>query len=334
MNALGSFSFDLAGTEASDLEAGAPASPNLGLLHAELERRRNAPAVDDAQPLSFHAADGRRLEGRLFTPSQASQGGILIGGATGVPQGFYSAYARWLAQQGWTVLSFDYRGIGKSLHGPLAEDQARMRDWGRLDLPAALEALAQRVPAGPLHLIGHSVGGQMIGLMPNHARLDRAVMLASGFGYWGNMGTAYGTLVRILVTVLGPLLYRLLGYAPNRAMGWGEDLPRGVAEDWFRWCRRPDYYAELLAEHRQTVFADVQLPLLSLRFSDDPIATAANVEAQLGVYRAAKITRQTVYPEAFGRRQIGHLHFFSSKMPESLWRLPLDWFTSPHRSPS
>lgn len=309
-------------------------SPNLPLLHAALDRPLPFTRADAGCALRFTAADGRPLEGRLYAPTAPGRGGILIGGATGVPQGFYAAYATWLARHGWTVLSFDYRGIGRSRQGPLARDPARMRDWGQLDLPAALDALADRVTRGPLHLIGHSVGGQMLGLMPNHARLSGAVMLASGFGYWGHMAPAYGSLVRLLVSGLGPLSYRLLSYAPNRALGWGEDLPRGVAEDWFRWCRRPDYYADLLAERGLQHFDHVQLPVLSLRFSDDPIATAANVEAQLAVYRAADLTRLTVHPQDHGRQHIGHLHFFSSKMPESLWRLPLDWLTSTAAGPT
>jgi predicted alpha/beta hydrolase len=329
-------------------------SPNLGLLHAALglttdesvagradlpsatpwewgERSRRSLAVPDAavRRLRFPATDGRVLEGRLFQPEERAIGAILIGGATGVPQGFYAAYARWLSRQGWAVLTFDYRGIGLSREGPLALDPARMRDWGRLDLPAALDTLAHWVPERPLHLIGHSVGGQMLGLMPNHHRLSRAVMLASGFGYWGNMAPMYGTMVRALISGIAPALYRLLGYAPNRAMGWGENLPRGVAEDWFRWCRRPDYYAELLAEQGRSRFDDVRLPVLAMSFSDDPIATEANVAAQLALYSAADVTRLRLRPADFERSRIGHLHFFSSKMPETLWRLPLDWLSSP-----
>jgi predicted alpha/beta hydrolase len=327
-------------------------SPNLGLLHAALGLYSDEPGVSrlssptqweglerspqslaapaaEAQCLRFRAADGRELEGRLFQPRERAIGAILIGGATGVPQRFYAAYARWLSRQGWAVMTFDYRGIGLSREGPLSQDPARMRDWGRLDLPAALDTLALWVPERPLHLIGHSVGGQMLGFMPNHHRLGSAVMLASGFGYWGNMAPGYGAMVRALISVLGPVLYRLLGYAPNSAIGWGEDLPRGVAEDWFRWCRRPDYYAELLAQQRRSYFDDVRLPVLAMSFSDDPIATEANVTAQLALYSAADVTRLRLRPAEFERSHIGHLHFFSSKMPETLWRLPLDWLSKP-----
>lgn len=303
-------------------------SPNLPLLLAALEPRPQTEVRERA--VSFPAADGRLLQGQLFQPTGAARGALLIGGATGVPQRFYAAYARWLARHGLWVLSFDYRGIGRSRSLPLARDPARMRDWGRLDLPAALDWLAAAAPGLPLYLIGHSVGGQMLGLMPNHARLSRVVMLASGFGYWGHMSPLYGRLVRILVSALGPALYRLLGYAPNSRIGWGEDLPRGVAEDWFGWCQRPDYYAELLADLPGQRFGGVTQPVLSLSFSDDPIATHANVSAQLACYPRAQLSRLTVQPRTYGLARIGHLHFFSARMPEALWRLPLDWLLSPN----
>ena len=300
-----------------------PASPDLPLLHDAIERR----AVPERQIASdtIVCTDGRRLDARVYRPLGALRGAVLIGGATGVPQRFYAAYARWLASHGLLTLTFDYRGIGASRITPLSQDPARMRDWGQRDLPAALDHLDRLAPGLPIDFIGHSVGGQMLGLMPNQSRIRRAVMIASGFGYWGNMAPAYGAMVRALISSLGPALYRLLGYAPNRRIGWGEDLPRGVAADWFTWCQRPDYYAELLADRGITRFDDCTQRVLSLSFSDDPIATTANVSAQLQRYPRVALTRITVQPRDVGLRRIGHLHFFTARMPERLWRMPLDF---------
>ncbi|HEX4872655.1 MAG TPA: alpha/beta fold hydrolase [Nevskiaceae bacterium] len=303
------------------------ASPDYPQLLAEwlTPAERAESLASRAQALSFVTDDGRTLRGQLFHPLGERRGGILIGGATGVPQGFYRAYAGWLAGRGYTVMTFDYRGIGDSRDRPLAQDPARMRDWGLQDLPAALEVLAEQVGGAPLALIGHSVGGQMIGAMPNHGRLRAAVQIACGLGYWRGMPAAYGAMVYALIAGLGPLLYRRLGYAPNSRIGWGEDLPRGVAEDWFRWCQRADYFAELRTPEQPLYFDAVRLPLLSLAFTDDPIATAANVEGLLGFYPQAAIERRRLAPAGLGLRSIGHLQFFSRRMPEALWRQPLDW---------
>lgn len=299
-----------------------PASPDLPLLHDAIERRLLPPTRVETHAVLCE--DGRVLDARVFRPVGSLRGAILIGGATGVPQYFYGAYARWLAARGLLTLTFDYRGIRGSRLQPLRDDPARMRDWGLLDLPAALGHLHELAPALPIGFIGHSVGGQMLGLMPNHRLVHRAVMLASGFGYWGNMSPLYGSMVRALVGGLGPALYRRLGYAPNARIGWGDDLPRGVAADWFRWCQRPDYFAELLQAQGRDRFDDVRQPLLALGFSDDPIATPKNIAAQLRLYANAQLTRRILSPAEVGLRRIGHLHFFSPRMPETLWRIPLD----------
>lgn len=310
-----------------------PHSPLLDELHAALERR-DASAGCTSQQATFRAADGRPLQGRLLRPRHPAKAALLLGGATGVPQRFYARYAEWLAAQGFTVLTFDYRGVGASRDRPLAQDDARMRDWGLLDLPAALDHLHQHSPGLPLYFLGHSVGGQMLGLMPNRHLIAKAVLVASGFGYWRNMPRRYGYMVKALIAGLGPLLYRSLGYSPHSRIGWGEDLPRGVAEDWFRWCQRPDYFAELLHEQGKTHFDDLTLPLLSFSFVDDPIATEANVSAQLGLYRAAAVTKAIIHPADHGLRAIGHLHFFSTRMPQALWQRPLDWLQSPVTGPN
>ena len=65
----------------------------------------------------------------------------MICPATGITKNFYHSFATWLSQQGYNVLSFDFRGIGESLHGALKQSTASITDWGTLDIPAAIDAL-------------------------------------------------------------------------------------------------------------------------------------------------------------------------------------------------
>lgn len=303
-------------------------SPNMAQLLAGW--LRDSEELTTPAPISIRAADGRELTGSLFRPAGAVRGGILIGGATGVPHRFYDRYARWLAKQGYVTLSFDYRGIGASRrYARLADDPARMREWGQYDLPAALERLAEEVPQHrPLALIGHSVGGQMLGLLPNHARLKAAVMVATGIGYWRGMPRLFGLYCLAMMRLVAPLSHAALGYLPSSKTGWGEDLPRGVSADWFNWCMRADYFAELREDKPGAYFDEIRMPVLNLGFTDDPIATPANVEGILRFYPNAQLERRRVQPSEFGKKAVGHLHFFSAKMPEKLWRLPLDWLQS------
>jgi predicted alpha/beta hydrolase len=135
------------------------------------------------EPVTLACADGQRLQGHFFAArGDTSAAPVLISPATGVRQQFYWRFADWLAAQGHPTLVFDYRGIGLSLQGRLADSRARLVDWGRLDQVAALQWLLVRTGAAKVVLVGHSAGAQMIGLLPNHDRVARVVGVAASTG--------------------------------------------------------------------------------------------------------------------------------------------------------
>ena len=68
------------------------------------------------RPLKLTAADGYPLAATLY-PASKPVGQILVGSATGVPQGFYRRFAEYAASHGYTTLTLDYRGIGGSAQG-------------------------------------------------------------------------------------------------------------------------------------------------------------------------------------------------------------------------
>ena len=45
---------------------------------------------------------------RVYEPAGAARASVVIGGAMGVRQSFYEAFARWMAQQGFRVTTFDW----------------------------------------------------------------------------------------------------------------------------------------------------------------------------------------------------------------------------------
>src|SRR5690242_17565370 len=87
--------------------------------------------------------DETPIAATLFLPEShnANQQTVLIASAMGIPRRFYRHYAGFLAEQGFVVLSFDYRGIGDSRKGSLWGNEASMAEWGGQDLQAALKWL-------------------------------------------------------------------------------------------------------------------------------------------------------------------------------------------------
>lgn len=279
---------------------------------------------EGAEDLQIEAADGVVLEAHIRRAA-APRGGVLIAGATGVPERFYRPFSKWLAtERALTCLTFDYRGIGRSLRGRLADCPARLQDWGQLDMPAALDALAAQVD-GPLHLVGHSAGGQLVGLMPNATRLRRIVQVAVSSGHFAHLHPRLRLTARLLMQVYMPISNRLLGYAASKRLGWGEDLPRGVAEQWTAWCSRAGYvenaFGRTVHEHH---YDALRMPILNLSFTDDLIATPKNVEDMLRLFPAAEVERRRLDPEALGAEKVGHIDLFRT-FNRSLWPLVADF---------
>src|SRR5690606_14569592 len=111
----------------------------------------------EMQAVTLHADDGAALAARVYAPAAGIVGNVVIGGAMGVRQDYYAAFAAWLSQQGWRVTTFDYRGSGESAPGSLRGFQADLFDWTR-DYAAAIDHAHAAAPDAPLYLLGHSLG--------------------------------------------------------------------------------------------------------------------------------------------------------------------------------
>ena len=178
--------------------------------------------------LTFPARDGYMLAATRRRPANGNaKAFVLIGSATAVPRQFYAKFASYLAEAGFAVLSFDYRGVGGSRPKSLRGFPASMRDWAALDLSAAIDFAAKEAAGRPLLLVGHSFGGQALGLVPNSQKISRALLVAAQVGYWRLFPPPENYRIYVRLRFIGPMLARVFGYLPGW-LGVGEDL-RGPA---------------------------------------------------------------------------------------------------------
>jgi predicted alpha/beta hydrolase len=276
-------------------------------------------------PFALRAPDGReRAANWVAAPRRRAV--IVMNGATGFPQSFYFKLAQYAANRGYDVLVYDYRGIGLSAPADLAAETARMSDWGLLDMRAALDAGAQRAQGLPVATLGHSVGGQFLGLLRNHALARAHVQIATSVGYWPWERAPFKYLAWWFWRVHGPLMLAIKGYIPTGG-GWaGLPLPRGVYEEWRRWCLRTNHFGPDLHTYlSDNCFTEIRAPLLSVGFTDDSIATRRTVDALDKFYPNAARESRWYSPADAGSKRIGHEGFFASRHRDTLWRPVLDW---------
>ncbi|HYE00432.1 MAG TPA: alpha/beta fold hydrolase, partial [Alphaproteobacteria bacterium] len=177
--------------------------------------------MSTAAPLTLTARDGRPLAASLFVPAQENGVAVVVNSASAVPRPYYNAFAAFLAERGFTVLTYDYRGVGESRQGPLKREAGRMLDWGTLDQAAAFDWFAQNRPHLALTVVGHSAGGQILGLNDRAAAIRAAYLVAAPHGYWGNWPLHLRPLLLALWYGALPASVALLGYFAGSRMGLG-----------------------------------------------------------------------------------------------------------------
>jgi predicted alpha/beta hydrolase len=284
-----------------------------------------------SNPLSITCQDGTVLGAIRYEPSQATRAELLMGGATGVPQGFYRRFAEFANAQGFAVTTLDYRGIGASAPKTLKGYKVDYLDWGRQDLSAALDNICARYPSAntvPVAMIGHSYGGHGFGLMPNHAKVKAFYTFASGAGWAGHMPPTERFKVGLLWNVLGPLVVPALGYMPGKFIG-GENLPKDVYRQWRRWCSFPNYFFDdPEMPQMKALFAQVKTPIMAATAIDDLWAPPISRDYFFRGYSGAAVTHLDIDPNTLpktnGQQGIGHMGYFR-KGREQLWADALAW---------
>jgi predicted alpha/beta hydrolase len=281
------------------------------------------------QIVTVEANDGYTLAASLFTPLEANQRIILINGALGVKRSYYGKFATYLAAQGFTVLTYDYRGIGDSKQGSLRGFKASLLDWAARDQTAMIDWVCEQHPDYKLLIVGHSLGGQIVGLTANNHHILGVLTVASQSGYWlGWRKPLWRALMFILWFIQIPLLSRLFGYFPGSRTGLGEDIPAQVALDWARGGRSRRYLLDLYGGTPNDHYAGFRAPFRSIAIEDDDYAPPNTVETLLMFYPNARTEYQLLRPSEVGVSKIGHFGFFRPTFEATLWAQSAAWLSS------
>jgi len=274
--------------------------------------------------MSILTPDGYTLAATLYEPEKSNGRAVLVNSAMGVKRGYYHKYAAFLASNGFTVLTYDYRGVGGSRPPSLRKSKARLHDWGVHDQTAAIAWLCDHYPDHKLLIVGHSVGGQILGLTPHNQHIAGILTAASQSGYWRGWSGWHKAWMFMVWHVLIPGT-TLLGYFPASKLGLGEDLPAGVAREWARGGRHPRYILGFLGGTADDHYADFKGAFRSYSFEDDTFAPERSVDALIPFYPNARAERRHLKPADLGVPTIGHFGFFREKFADTLWVESADW---------
>jgi predicted alpha/beta hydrolase len=274
------------------------------------------------QSIELTSVNGARIAARVFAATQAPKATVLIAAAMGVKQDYYADFAAWLADQGYTAMTFDYRGTGASrpeaMRHSLRGFDADLFDWAD-DTDAAIEHLAPLAPDTPLYLVGHSLGAQLPGMLKHRDRIAGLVSVAAGSGYWRDNAPPLKRMVLYFWHVLVPLATWACGYFPGARLKKVGDLPRGVILQWRRWCLNPRYHVGHEGEALRRQFAAASFPVVALSITDDELMTERGTRVLIDCYENAPRELQRIAPADANAKRIGHFGFFRAQFEATLW---------------
>ena len=273
--------------------------------------------------LKIPASDGYELAAHVFGEAAAKgRAWVVIAPATGVPQGFYRRFAQYLTDEGYGVVSFDYRGVGASAPATLRGFDASFLDWAHQDLTSVVTWARERADVA---VVGHSFGGQAYGLLSPELKLLGLCAFGTGNGWHGHMAPLERVKILAMWHLLAPALTRVYGYLPSQLVGLGEPLPMGVYRQWKRWCASEHHWFEDTSFDARGHFDRVRSSVLAINASDDPWAGPRSARTFMQHYRHANLELRTVTPSELGVSTIGHMGYFRAPVGQRLWPQVTAW---------
>jgi predicted alpha/beta hydrolase len=245
---------------------------------------------------------------------------LIIAGAMGTKQYYYSKFAEFIAAKGITVITFDYFGIGQSLNIPITKIDATLKDWGANDLEAILNYAIATYPGVEVCVLGHSAGGQLIGLSPSILSINKIILVSAQSGYWKLWNGILKYQMWANWHILFPLLVGIFRYMPSKKISGMENLPAGVARQWQKWCVSPGYLFDDLKED-ELHFQKITCRVHAYSSTDDMYAPIAAVDWLTKKFRNALIESTHINPSELGRNKIGHFGFFRPESKNDIWEL-------------
>lgn len=272
--------------------------------------------------------DGYRIKGEVFS---AKDNGvkkdkiIIINSATAVSRNLYNNYANFLAENGFDVLTYDYRGIADSKPENLRGFKATFTDWGQKDFTAILNYVKNNFSGHTILVLGHSIGGTIIGMSKDCASVAGIINIGAQTSYYKDWGKNKFQLYALWHIVF-PMLTSIWGYFPGKIFTTTEDIPKGVIKQWNARKKNPNMIAQLTKEGHQLYYKQYQGKLLTLAIADDPIGTQKAIRRVYDLFTNAYKEIEHISAENLGVDKIGHFGFFSRKLKDTLWHRTVKWF--------
>jgi predicted alpha/beta hydrolase len=271
--------------------------------------------------IDIKTKDGSKIGVSCYVPAESIRKVMIIAPTGELTKKFYDPFARFMQQNGFTVITFDYRGMGSSAPEELKGYKASMHQWAVLDIDSVILYAKNNYANHEIIYVGHCIGGETVGLAQASQYINKLILVNSALSckkFWSLRHRFKVSGMKAAIWTLS----KLFGYFPGKRIGYAENLPGGVMNEWAGWCSMPNGLFDLFPDNN---YRKLQIPLLAYSFSDNPHSPPKAVEELLNHFAAAFITWRHLRPKDIGLKKVGHSGFFEPFMETRLWGKMLDW---------
>lgn len=273
--------------------------------------------------INITTEDNYNLSVHIFEPQNPNRKVLLINSATGVKQQIYFSFAQFFSEQGFTVMTYDYRGIGLSKPHKMKGFEASMRIWGTKDYKAVTNHIKTNFQDYQKFCLGHSVGALILGMNENSKMFEEFIFVGTQNAFVGNLKFKTKIEAYLGFGIAQPLSTKLLGYFPADWFGLGESLPSGSAFDWRTLILNKKSTNKLL-EKSEDFSKNLTQKVFVVRAEDDAWLTEKGVKSLLeDTYPNLKPTYRLIKTSESEKKEIGHINFFRS-YNKKLWNIILN----------
>jgi predicted alpha/beta hydrolase len=271
-------------------------------------------------------ADNYLIVANIFRHENA-KAVILVGSALGVGQYFYFGIAKYLAEQGYVVVTHDYRGVGESAPKKLRRDlDAGFVQLGK-DFEQIITWASNTFEALPIYLLGHSLGSILPIFARNIGLCKSAFLVGAQTAYFKDFGNNPSQRLKTVFVwhFFVPFLTKIFGYFPGRTLNLkSENIPAKLIKDMQERRRFTEATEFLVHIGVDSQHLKLMCPVKSVTMSDDPICTEKAMRRLLVDFENAQIEQHIINAKDLGK--VGHAGFFRKKHKETLWLRVDAWF--------
>ena len=271
--------------------------------------------ASETEQITLTRAEGTRFQLTIARAAEPDTGTpvVVLQPAMGMKARYYAAFADALAAAGVHAVLVEQRGHEAVVGEGGGRLPGRDYDFGYADLVedlhAAVGAVRAEFPEAPIHLLGHSLGGQIAVMYAalHPGVLDGVMLVAAGTPYWRSFGPKL-----LVASYAFPLAGALVGHFPGARLNFAGREARGVIRDWARLARTGRFVAG------ESDLATVTLPLLAVSIEDDWLGPPASVDGLVAKLPSAAVSRVHIDEEGID-------HFRWARQREPVVPLVVDW---------